>query len=659
MANFLHKLLMLLVVLPSAGFAADDNATAATLSLAGQQLREQLTIFAYHDVREDIKREYAADQYAMSAENLAMHFAWLRDNDYNVVSLDQVLAAEAGQRPLPPKAVLLTFDDGLASVYTTAYPLLKLFNYPALVSVVTAWIETEVEVAYENHLLSSRDFLTWEQMREMQDSGLIDIASHTHNMHRGGIGNPQGNEQPLAVTRLYQDGYEAPIAYLERIEADIATSASLIKRHTGKAPRAIVWPYGQYNTDLKNLAAIHGMDISFSLDSGNDMHGFATLGRELMVANPGIPRFIKLLTEPTPPNVLRAAQVDLDYVYDPDPVVQEENLGVLLDRIKGLGISHVFLQAFADPDGDGAADALYFPNRHMPMRADLFNRVAWQLRTRCEVKVFAWMPLLAYTGSAVNPEWQLLQVAENGEVLADPDGEPRLSVFEPRARQFIKDIYSDLAIYTHIEGIHFHDDGRMNELEDANPAASLVYREVFGPDFSIDIAQEDPVLLWQWSEFKAAALIDFSLELQAAAEKFRPMLRTSRNLFASSLLDERGTVYLAQNFDEFLSSYDYVTVMAMPMLEGAPSAGVFYKELIAAVNERPDAFKRTVFQLQTVDWRDGHEPVSSAELSAQMRRLQSQGVRNIAYYPDDFLKNHPSSDELMQGMSLSDHPVVP
>ena len=657
MAKYLNKLLTLLVVLPSAGFGAIDD--AISLSVTGQHLREQLTVFAYHDVREDVKREYAADQYAMSAENLAMHFSWLRDNNYTVVSLDRVLAAISGRRALPPKAVLLTFDDGLASVYTTAYPLLKLFAYPALISVVTSWIETEVEVRYENHLLSSRDFLTWEQMREMQNSGLVEIVSHSHDMHRGGVGNPQGNEQPLAVTRFYQDGYENPVEYLERIENDIAISASLIKKNTGKAPRAIVWPYGQYNDDLRNLAAIHGMELSFSLDSGNDLNGFDVLGRELMVANPGIPRFVTLLTEPASPQILRAAQIDLDYVYDPDPVIQEANLGVLLDRIKGLGISHVFLQAFADPDGDGAADALYFPNRHMPMRADLFNRVAWQLRTRCEVKVFAWMPLLAFTGPAVNPEWRLLQAAESGEDLIDPTGEPRLSVFEPRARQFIKDIYTDLAIYTHIEGIHFHDDGRMNELEDANPAAILVYRELFGPDFSIAVAQDDPVLLWQWSEFKAAALVDFSLELQRAAEKYRPRLRTSRNLFASSLLDERGTVYLAQNFDEFLASYDYVTIMAMPLLEDAPSEGIFYSDLIKAVRKRPDAFQRTVFQLQTVDWRDGHEPVSSVELSAQMRRLQSQGVRNLAYYPDDFLQNHPSAAELSQGISLTDYPVAP
>ena len=78
-------------------------------------LHDQLTVLAYHDVREDLRRDFAPDQYAVSAENLAMQFSWLRENHYKVVSIRQVLAALDGGRPLPPKAVLLTFDDGLAS----------------------------------------------------------------------------------------------------------------------------------------------------------------------------------------------------------------------------------------------------------------------------------------------------------------------------------------------------------------------------------------------------------------------------------------------------------------------------------------------------------------------------------------------------------------
>jgi biofilm PGA synthesis lipoprotein PgaB len=95
--------------------------------------------------------------------------------------------------------------------------------------------------------------------------------------------------------------------------------------------------------------------------------------------------------------------VDLDYIYDPNPVQQDKNIDALLDRVKAMGVSTVYLQAFADPKGTGEAEALYFPNRYMPMRADLFNRVAWSLDTRCDVKVYAWMPLLAFKLPDSNP----------------------------------------------------------------------------------------------------------------------------------------------------------------------------------------------------------------------------------------------------------------
>jgi biofilm PGA synthesis lipoprotein PgaB len=646
--------------LPLAAIAGTDTVAGSPVEpyAITHPLQDRLTVLAYHDVREDIRRDFAPDQYAVSAENLAMQFSWLRDNGYKVVSVEQVLAAVQGRRPLPPKAVLLTFDDGLASVYYAAFPILKMFGYPALVSLVTAWIETEVEVQYENHLLTSRDFLSWEQVNELQASDLIEIGSHTHNMHYGIPGNPQGNLQPAAVTRLYADGYESQIDYLTRIETDLATSVALIKKHTSQAPRVVVWPYGKHNSYLRSIAGAHGLELSLSLNTAyTNLQGYPVIGRELMVSNPGIAVFAPVFIEPATPEIVRAAQVDLDYVYDPDPVVQENNLSVLLDRIKSLGISHVFLQAFADPDADGAADAMYFPNRRMPMRADLFNRVAWQLKTRSNVRVFAWMPLLAFTGATVDPDWQMLEMGDNGPS-PDADGEPRLSVFNPAARQFITDIYADLATYSEFDGIHFHDDGRISDEEDANPAAMAAYRKELGDDFTIAASFADPDLQRRWANFKATTLDEFSLELRDTVATYRPEIKTSRNLFASALLDEYGTIYLAQDYDEFLASYDYVTIMAMPLLEGATSEQNFYAQLIKEVYKRPGAIRHTVFQLQTVDWRDGFEPLASDKIGDQMRSLQSQGVMNLAYYPDDFLKDHPTATELLRGMSLTSHPVV-
>ena len=75
----------------------------------------------------------------------------------------------------------------------------------------------------------------------------------------------------------------------------------------------------------------------------------------------------------------KIAHVDLDYIYDTDVRQMNRNIDALIDRISKLGVNTVYLQAFADPDGDGTADAVYFPNRRIPMRADLFSRVSWQL----------------------------------------------------------------------------------------------------------------------------------------------------------------------------------------------------------------------------------------------------------------------------------------
>jgi len=616
-------------------------------------LHDDLTVIAYHDVREDIKRDFAADAYAVSAENLAMHFSWLRDNGYTVVDINDVLAALDGGRPLPEKSVLLTFDDGLESIYHAVYPLLTLFDYPALISVVTSWIETEVEVQYENHKLSSRDFLTWEQMRTMLDSGLIEIGSHTHDMHQGIHGNPQRNLQPAAVTRLYTDRYETRNEYLQRIEQDIATSARLIKQKTGRAPRVVVWPYGQYNSDVRNIAALHGMELSLSLDqTDTETEGFPVLGRELMVENPGIYFFAQTFTDPAKPEILRAAQVDLDYVYDPDPEQQEANLGVLLDRIKALRISHVFLQAFADPDANGSAAELYFPNRHLPVRADLFSRVAWQLKTRSSVRVFAWMPLMAYDSKHFDPSWKVIQQSTDEP---DPKGEPRLSPFHPDARQFVREIYEDLAAYTAFDGVLIHNDGRFNEQEDASPTAMAAYRLELGNDFDIQTAHDDPQLLQKWSRLKTQALIDFSDELTDILRERKPDLKTARNLFAPVVLDPSSEAWFAQSLSLFLERYDYVALMAMPYMENSADPNRFLGQLATAVAQHEGGMERTIFELQTVDWRTGTE-IPAETLFRQMRNLQAAGVKHLAYYPDDFITDRPALNQIRQGISLADYP---
>jgi biofilm PGA synthesis lipoprotein PgaB len=614
-------------------------------------------VIAYHDVKDSVAGDYDPDQFAVSTNNLIAQFTWLRDNGFRPVSIDQIIDAREGLRPLPENAILLTFDDGLISFYTRVFPLLKVFNYPAVVSVVTSWIETDHIVNYAGENRGRDGFVTWKQIQEMQASGLVEIASHSHDLHKGINGNPQNNLQPAAVTRLYDgESYENEAAYLDRIDADIEMSAATILKNTGRSPRVMVWPYGAFNDATAAVAAKHGMRISLTLAEESAVRSdLLHLGRYLAFANPDIGDFSSALLLPPRDQIVRVAQVDLDYVYDPDPAQQAANLDRLLDKINALEISHVFLQAFSDPDADGGADAVYFPNRHIPVRADLFNRVAWQLKTRADVKVFAWLPMLSFVGGSFEPDWRVLE-NRDGLIGTDPDSEPRLSPFNMEAREKIAEIYEDLATYARFDGLLFHDDGRLNEREDFSEAALDFYHQKLDVNISAQKLAADSELMRRWTRLKATTIVEFSTELVERVRRLQPGIKSARNIFAGALLDSEGPGYLAQDFDEFLGAYDYVALMAMPALEGVIDHDSFFEQLVSAVRKRPSGLERTIFELQTVDWSQPRQSrqIPSTELRATMRWLQSLGVRHLGYYPDDFITGHPDVQQLRLGMSLAE-----
>ena len=307
-----------------------------------------LLVLSYHDIRDDVAAKGDPDPYAVSTRNFVAHLEWLRASGYQPVSAQAVREARAGGTPLPEKPVLLTFDDGLVSVYTHAFPLLRAYGYPALVAPVTSWtgMGDAGSVDYGPRPFLRADFATWAQLRIMQHSGLVEIASHSHDLHRGIAGNPQGNQTPAAVTREWSPaGYESEAAYRARIDADLAASAAAIERGTGTRPRTIVWPYAAYNRVANGIAAARGMTLSFDLEgrgsldddarAGSD-EGLDSLARLLLFDNPDVADLAReLRRDPARATPMRAMQVDLDYVYDPDPAQTERTLDVLVQRTAG------------------------------------------------------------------------------------------------------------------------------------------------------------------------------------------------------------------------------------------------------------------------------------------------------------------------------------
>ncbi len=627
------------------------------LSMSALGKEQAYQVLSYHNVSDGTNTPLSSDAISISTTELVRQFSWLREHGYKPISLDDVRAAKAGFRVLPDKAILLTFDDGYLSFYTRVFPLLKLFDYPAVLALVGAWMQDgpESSVQYGENTVSRKEFLDWGQVKEMARSGLVEIASHSYDLHQGIMGNPQNNQQPAAVTRRYDviSGiYETESDYTTRIIDDLTKSSDLIFRYTGIRPKTLVWPFGSYSQQTVQLAEEAGFDITLTLEEGvNTLDDSSAVKRFMLGNGSDLADMVWSLRHPVNQPPVRVAHVDLDYVYDENITQQNKNLDKLLDRIKKLKINTVYLQAYADADGDGNADALYFPNPHLPVRADLFNRVSWQLKTRAGVKVYAWLPLLAYSfpeGHALNE----LKVQTDHKKKTEYQ---RLSPFHQKTKQVVTEIYQSLAKHANFAGLLFHDDALLNDYEDASPWALQYYQREWGLPASISEIRQSKQHFGEWSRNKTRLLVDWTNHLTEAVRYYRPGIKTARNIYARVVLDPEAEAWFSQSFKTFLENYDYTAIMAMPYMENADNDKKWLQRLVDRVSVIPGALDKTVFELQSVDWRD-NRPVDSSTLFEQMRLLKNNGVHHFGYYPDDFILDHPDINIIRPAISLSEYP---
>ncbi len=612
----------------------------------------QFLVLNYHDVlsAEDARR--SLNKMDVGVEHLEQHLDWLKKKGYKIISVQNIFDAAAGKDTLPDKAALLTFDDGYLSFYTRVFPLLKKYRYPAAVALVGTWMDGNVTADEPG-----KPLLNWEQIREMVQSGLVEVASHSYDLHKGITANPQANSQAAAVTRLYDDPmlvYETDEQYRERIQAALLKSAEFIFQHAGIRPRAMVWPYGEYNQIAVQASREAGMPMTMGLIDGlNTLADISALRRFILVDNPDVDQFAELVTGLRVDKSLRVAHLDMDYLYDADSEQSEHNLDALIQRIKDMHINTVYLQAYADPDGDGNADALYFPNRHLPVKADLFSRVAWQLKTKARVRVYAWMPIMAYQGKL--PESWYVQEWRDGKAQSASHVYTRLSPFNPEARHYVAEIYEDLAKYCNFDGILFHDDGILSDYEDASPQALAYTKEVWGLPDQFEQLHASSAMRMAWAQHKTELINQFTDELASRVRIYRPGIKTARNFYALPLLKPYSEEWYAQSFSSFLAHYDYVAIEAMPFMEEAEDPKQWLSQLVKAAAKQPEGLKKTVFELQSTNWKS-QQKIPMPVFIEQLELLKKLGVNHIGYYPDNVFEDQPRLTDLQQHFSL---PVSP
>jgi len=138
-------------------------------------------VLMYHSIA-----NLPGNNLGLSPEKFAQQMQYLHDAGFTSISLDTLYAVLQDKGKLPPKPVVITFDDGYPNSYSVAFPILKQHNLTATIFVVSAWVD--------------HGMLTWTQLKEMQAYG-ISIQSHTVNHLDLRTLSPAQQKQELAASK--------------------------------------------------------------------------------------------------------------------------------------------------------------------------------------------------------------------------------------------------------------------------------------------------------------------------------------------------------------------------------------------------------------------------------------------------------------------------
>ncbi len=228
---------------PSAALSSKNNSSAtsergATRPASAPPSKPDPTaktvpILMYHYIRVNPD---PADVIGAGLSVTPVEFEWqmryLVDNGYQVIGLTELAQAISNNISLPPRTIVLTFDDGYFDFYQNAYPVLKRYDLKATSFVITDFV-------------GRKGYLTWGAIQEMVASGLVTFGSHTLD---------------------HPDLARISVALAAR---EIKESKRLLEDHLGTHVTLFAYPAGQYNLAVMKLVEETGYVAAVSTRYGN------------------------------------------------------------------------------------------------------------------------------------------------------------------------------------------------------------------------------------------------------------------------------------------------------------------------------------------------------------------------------------------------------
>jgi peptidoglycan/xylan/chitin deacetylase (PgdA/CDA1 family) len=248
---------------PAKAAVAGTPTVAPVISKPAVDQNAQVVIFGYHRFVNSVRRP----DTEITPQAFEAQMQELKNKGISVIPMQDFLAWRRGEKAIPAKSAILTFDDGWKSQHEVAWPILKKFNYP-----VTLFIYTE---GIRPGHFSGGESMSWDQLAEMRDAG-VDIQGHTatHSDLRKAY-------DKVAKKKL------SPAEYEEWLEKEVAGSKQMIEQKLGVKVNCFAVPYGFHNDHIRDVVLKAGYEALFTVyGQPITMHTpLNSVGRYLMEAN--------------------------------------------------------------------------------------------------------------------------------------------------------------------------------------------------------------------------------------------------------------------------------------------------------------------------------------------------------------------------------------
>lgn len=220
-----------------------------------KQAEVTVPVLMFHHLSDTVE-----NPWTLTPDTFERDLRLLQEQQYEPISMKQLVDFVYQGKALPDKPVCITFDDGYESNYTIAYPLLKKYHMKATIFAIGSYVG---HTTYKNTNQPINPHFSYAQAVEMMHSGLIDVQSHTYDMHQ----SAQFEQQRPVRESILPLKTESNLQYRQDLYADSQVYQKEYRKHTGKTLYVLAYPKGAYTPYTEQIFHKLGYAITFTTNS--------------------------------------------------------------------------------------------------------------------------------------------------------------------------------------------------------------------------------------------------------------------------------------------------------------------------------------------------------------------------------------------------------